>query len=91
MTTTQAHALAVLVEEEIASLIRFQRWHRTRSATLRPYFADMEVRDRIALRTLLRLRRVAKRAAYRAQVEQDRTLDRFVDERRVRSIVEAYR
>jgi len=79
MTTTQAHALAVLVEEEIASLIRFRRWHRTRSAILRPYFADMEKADRASLRTLLRIRRAARNVARKAEVARTYAEDAAVE------------
>jgi len=79
MTTTQAHALAVLVESRIEQLVKFRRWYRTTAGSLRKLYPDLEAADRIELRALLKIRREAKRAAYQAQVEQDRALDHYIE------------
>lgn len=71
----ERHALAIGLDNKIGELIRFRKWHRTRSAFLRPYFADLERNDRILLRGLLALRREAKRVARAAEVAQSTAVD----------------
>ena len=73
--TPETHALALLVEERIRTLIAFRRWHRTRSDFLRPYFADMAREDRTELRALLRLRRKARDIARAAEVARTQAVD----------------
>ena len=63
MTTIEAHALAVAVEERIVTLVKFHEWYIRNPWARGQDWDEMRRDDAIELRALVRLARKARKAS----------------------------
>ena len=81
MDATTQHALALVVEERIATLSSYRRWFRV-SPLMRRAMGGLEMEYRAELRSLMALKWRARgiaRAARNEQLRKSEAIDRLVD------------